>query len=305
LTELEVARLHLPKETARGPLRQAWRHLRRDRAALAATAVIGVVILLALVAPLIAAFVGHGPNEQFPTDGLTIDGLPRPPSARFLLGTDDLGRDVLVRTVYGTRLSLFVGIASSLASVAIGSAVGLVAGYVGGGVDSLLSRLIDVTLAVPGLLLAIALVSLWGTSLTLTIAIIVFFSIGGVARLIRGQTIALSEREFVEAARSLGAGPLRVIVAELLPNLTAPIIVVFTLLVPTAIVFEATLSFLGLGVVPPTATWGNMLSGSLGYYQVAWWFVFAPAVALLATTLAFNVLGDSVRDALDPHNGAP
>jgi peptide/nickel transport system permease protein len=262
------------------------------------------------VAPLIAAIVGHGPNEQFPADGLTIDGLPRPPSSTFLFGTDDLGRDVLVRTAYGTRLSLFVGLVSSLASVAIGGAVGLVAGYAGGRVDSLVSRLIDVTLAVPGLLLAIALVSLWGTSLALSIAIIVFFSIGGVARLIRGQAITLSQREFVQAARSLGAGPLRVMVVELLPNLTAPIIVVFTLLVPTAIVFESTLSFLALGVLPPTATWGNMLSGSLGYYQVAWWFVLAPAVALLATTLAFNVLGDSVRDALDPrsrshHGGAP
>jgi peptide/nickel transport system permease protein len=271
----------------------------RDRAALIATGSIGCIVLVAVLAPVVAAALGHGPNEQFVATGLSPDGLPHAPNGTFLLGTDDLGRDVLVRTIYGTRLSLVVGIVSSVASIVLGSAIGLASGYLGGHVDSALARLIDVTLAVPGLLLAIALVSLWGSSLALSIAVIVFFSVGTVARLVRGQAIALSQREFVLAARSCGAGPVRVMLRELLPNLTAPIIVLFTLLVPASIGFEATLSFLGLDVIPPTATWGNMLAESLGYYQVAWWFVLAPGVALLATTLAFNVLGDAVRDALD------
>jgi peptide/nickel transport system permease protein len=277
----------------------AWNSVRGDRAAVAAAAVLAVVLVLALAAPLIAAAVGHGPNEQFPDAGLTVDGLPKPPSSQFLLGTDEVGRDVLVRTIYGIRLSLLVGVVSSLASVLVGGAIGIAAGVAGGRLDTLLARVIDVTLAVPGLLLAITLVSLWGSSLALSIAVIVFFNVGGVARLLRGQAYSLAQREFVLAARSLGAGPLRVMLVELLPNLVAPILVVFTLLVPTSIVFESTLSFLGLGVLPPTATWGNMLSESLGYYQVAWWFVLAPAVALLVTTFAFNVLGDSVREALD------
>jgi peptide/nickel transport system permease protein len=299
LVELELAPRLPPQETGRSPGKLAWDRLRRDRAAVIAAGSIACIALLIVLAPLIADALGHGPNQQFLATGLSPDGLPRAPNSTFLLGTDDLGRDVLVRTVYGTRLSLFVGIVSSLASIIIGGAVGLVAGYLGGHADTALSRLVDVTLAVPGLLLAIALVSLWGSSSALSIAVIVFFSVGGVARIVRGQTIALCQREFVLAARSCGAGPVRVIVRELLPNITAPVIVLFTLLVPASIVFEATLSFLGLGVIPPTATWGNMLSESLGYYQVAWWFVLAPGVALLVTTLAFNVLGDSVRDALD------
>lgn len=182
----------------------------------------------------------------------------------------------------------------------IGTAVGVVAGFYGGVTDTLLARFMDVVLSFPFLLFAIALVSIAGPSLKISIAVIAFFSWAGIGRVVRGQTLSLREKEFVEAARSLGASDLRIMVVDVLPNLVAPILVLGTLLVPTAIVFEATLSFLGLGVVPPTPSWGNMISDALPFYGVAWWFVAVPGAALLLITLAFNLLGDGVRDALDP-----
>ncbi len=171
-------------------------------------------------------------------------------------------------------------------------------GSTAGVVDTLLGRLMDVVLSLPYLILAIALVALAGHSLWISIGVIAFFSWASVARIVRGQTLSLKEGEFVEAARSVGASGRRIMFGEILPNLVGPVLVYATLLVPAAIVFEATLSFLGLGVVPPTATWGNMLSESLQFYEVAWWFVVFPGAALLLTTLAFNLLGDAVRDAL-------
>jgi peptide/nickel transport system permease protein len=262
--------------------------------------VLALLVLVALAAPLIADVVGHGPDTQFRDTGLTPAGLPVGPGRRFPLGTDNLGRDLLVRIVYGARISLLVGVASTLLAVCAGVLVGIAAGYYGGAVDTFLARFMDVVLSFPFLLFAVALVSIVGPSLTVSILVIAFFSWAAVGRIVRGQTLAIREREYVEAARSLGASDLRIMLVDVLPNLAAPIIVYTTLLIPTAIVFEATLSFLGLGVVPPTPTWGNTLADSLQFYQVAWWFVLFPGVALLATTLAFNLLGDSVRDALDP-----
>jgi peptide/nickel transport system permease protein len=284
----------------RSPWQLAWARLRRDRLALVCLIVIAIIVIVALAAPLVAYLTGHGPNEEFPTAGLTPDGLPRPPSSTFLFGTDDLGRDVLVRVVYGARISLLSGVLASSVAVALGVLVGLVGGYFGGIVDTVLARLMDVVLSFPFLLFAIALVSITGPGLWVSIFVIAFFSWASVGRVVRGQTLSLREREYVEAARSLGAGDLRIMFVDILPNLVAQVIVYLTLLIPSAVVFEATLSFLGLGVVPPAATWGNMLSESLGYYRVAWWFVFFPGSALLVTTLAFNLLGDSVRDAFDP-----
>jgi ABC-type dipeptide/oligopeptide/nickel transport system permease subunit len=293
-----------PGETAvvagRSPWLLAWERLRHDKVAIASSVTILLIALLAVLAPLIAHFVGHGPNQQYPTFGLTPDGLPRPPSAMFLLGTDDLGRDLLVRVAYGAQISLLVGVVSTAVAVALGVLVGLTAGYVGGPIDALLCRFIDVVLSFPVLLLAIALVSIVGPGLVITILIIAFFSWASMARIVRGQTLSLREREFVEAARSLGASSARIMVRDILPNVAAQVIVYATLLIPSAIAFEATLSFLGLGVVPPTAEWGGMLAESVGYYQVAWWFIVFPGAALLITTLAFNLLGDAVRDALDP-----
>jgi len=285
---------------ARSPWQLAWRRIRRDRVALISACYIALITLLAIFAPVIAHIVGHGPNTQYLHTGLTPQGLPRPPSGAFIFGTDDLGRDVFVRTIYGARISLLVGAASSLSAVTVGVAVGLLAGYFGGIVDIVLARLVDVVLSLPFLLAAIALEVVVGPSLLVSIFVIAFFSWAAVARIVRGQTLSIRQNEFVEAARSLGASDLRIMVIDVLPNLAAPVIVYTTLLIPSAIVFEATLSFLGLGVVPPTPSWGNMLSESLGFYQVAWWFITFPGLALLTTTLALNLLGDSVRDALDP-----
>lgn len=287
----------------RSPWQLAWTRLRRDRVAMGSAVVLLIVIAGALAAPAFAALVGHGPNEQFRDTGLTVAGLPRPPSHTFWLGTDDLGRDLFVRVLYGARVSLFAGVLASVIAVSVGVVIGLSAGYLGGAVDTVLSRLIDMVLSFPFLLFAIALVAIVGPSLAISVGVIAFFSWASIARLVRGQAMSIKEKEYVEAARSLGARDVRIMFVDVLPNLLAPVIVYTTLLIPAAIAFEATLSFLGLGVLPPTATWGNMLSESVQYYKVAWWFVIFPGLALLATTLAFNLLGDGIRDALDPRSG--
>ena len=264
--------------------------------------VIVLIILMAVFAPLFAAVTGHPVNTQYRQTGLTPEGLPRPPNGQFLLGTDDLGRDILVRIAYGARISLLVGVVATALTVAIGVVVGLAAGFLGGLVDTVLARLIDVVLSVPFLLVAIALVSITGPSLTVTVLVIGFFSWASVARIVRGQVLSLREREFVEAARSLGSSDTRIMFVDILPNVLAPVIVYASLLIPVVIVVEATLSFLGLGLPPPTADWGGMISEAQNYYTTAWWFVVFPGAALLVTTLAFNLFGDGVRDAFDPRS---
>jgi len=284
----------------RSPWQLALARLRRDRVAVGSAVVIGLIVLMAICAPLVAAAVGHGPNTQYRTTGLSPEGIPVGPNHTFLLGTDELGRDVLVRIFYGARISLLAGVVASLLAVATGVVVGLAAGYFGRAVDTLLSRFMDVVLSLPYLVFAIALIPVVGPGLPVSIAVIAFFSFASVGRIVRGQVLSITQKEFIEAARSLGASDLRIMFVDILPNVLAPVIVYATLLIPASIVFEATLSFLGLGVVPPTASWGGMLSESIQYYQVAWWYVVFPGAALLITTLAFNLLGDSVRDAFDP-----
>ena len=274
----------------------------RDPASVASAIVILAIILFAICAPLIAQWTGHGPTEQFRETGLSAAGIPVGSSGEFLLGTDQLGRDVLVRLAYGARVSLLVGVVASLVASAIGVIVGATAGFFGGWVDTLLSRVIDLVMSVPFLLVAIALVAVLGPSLGLSIVVIVFFSWAGLARVIRGQVLAIREREYIEAARSLGESRFSMMFRDVLPNLVVPIIVYTTLGIPAAVVFEATLSFLGLGIVPPTPSWGNMLADAANgsMYMVAPWMVLVPGLALLALTLAFNLLGDGLRDALDP-----
>ncbi|MGY4772996.1 ABC transporter permease [Kribbella sp. CWNU-51] len=284
----------------RSPFILALRRLRRDKVAMISLVVIVLIVLMAIFAPVFAAITGHPPNEQYRDIGLTPDGLPRGPNGTFWLGTDDLGRDILVRIAYGARVSLLVGVIATAITVAIGVVLGLAAGFLGGITDTVLARLIDVVLSVPFLLVAIALVSVTGPSLTVTVLVIGFFSWASVARIVRGQVLSLREREFVEAARSLGAGDGRIMFVDVLPNVLAPVIVYTTLLIPVVIVTQATLSFLGLGLPPPTADWGGMISASQNYYTTAWWFIFFPGLALLITTLAFNLFGDGVRDAFDP-----
>jgi ABC-type dipeptide/oligopeptide/nickel transport system permease subunit len=284
----------------RGPLVLAMRRLRRDKVAMISLVVILLIVAMAIFAPVFATITGHPPNEQYRDVGLTPDGLPKGPNGTFWLGTDDLGRDVLVRIAYGARVSLLVGVVATAITVGIGIVLGLAAGFLGGIVDTILARLIDVVLSVPFLLVAIALVSVTGPSLSVTVFVIGFFSWASVARIVRGQVLSLREREFVEAARSLGAGDGRIMFVDILPNVLAPVIVYTTLLIPVVIVTQATLSFLGLGLPPPTADWGGMISASQNYYTTAWWFIFFPGIALLVTTLAFNLFGDGVRDAFDP-----
>lgn len=287
---------------AKSSLRLTLNRLLHDPASVASAIVIIFMTLFAIFAPLIAQWVGHSPTDQFRETGLSPTGIPVGPNGEFLLGTDQLGRDVLVRLAYGARVSLIVGVAASLVASFIGVLVGATAGFFGGWIDNLLSRFVDLVMSAPFLLVAIALVAVLGPSLGLSIAVIVFFSWAGLARVIRGQVIAIREREFIEAARSLGESKWSTVVHDVLPNLIVPIIVYATLGIPAAIVFEATLSFLGLGIVPPTPSWGNMLADAAkgSMYLVAPWMVLVPGLALLALTLAFNLLGDGLRDATDP-----
>lgn len=285
---------------ARSPGQLAVARLRQDRVAMASLVVIVVMVALALAAPLLATWTGHPVHRQYRDTGLTEFGLPVGPRGEFWLGTDQLGRDLLVRLAYGARISLLVGAVSTVAAVGVGTAIGLSAGFLGGWPDRVLSWFIDTTLSLPFLLFAISLVALVGPGLMITVVVIILFSWCPIARVVRGQVIALREREFVEAARSLGASRLRIMAVDILPNLVVPLVVYGTLLVPQAVVFEATLSFLGLGVTPPTATWGGMLAEGADLYRVAWWMVVFPAAAVLALTLAFNLFGDSLRDAFDP-----
>ncbi|MDE3202945.1 MAG: ABC transporter permease [Acidobacteriota bacterium] len=280
----------------------AWARLRRDKAAVASAIVIVLIILFAIFAPLVASITGHGPNQQFRTTGLDTFGLPVAPNHTFLLGTDDQGRDILVRIAYGARISLFVGVVATLSTVAIGAVLGLASGYLGGLVDTVIARIIDLVLSLPYLLFAISLVSIEGPSLQIVIIVIAVFGWAAVARIVRGQVLSIREKEYIEAARSLGASSWRIMFVDVLPNVTAQLIVYATLLIPVSIVAEASLSFLGLGIPPPTADWGQMLAevDNQDLYQQAWWFLVFPGVALVITTLAFNILGDGVRDALDP-----
>src|SRR4051812_1044867 len=286
----------------RSPWLLAWQRLRRDRVAMVSLVIIGLIFLMAIFAPVTTAITGHPPNEQYREIGLSPDGLPLPPNSTFWLGTDDLGRDIFVRIAYGARISLLVGVAATLITVVIGVVVGLAAGFLGGVVDTLLARLIDLVLSVPFLLVAIALVSITGPSLLVTVLVIGFFSWASVARIVRGQVLSLREREFVEAAHSLGASDRRIMFVDILPNILAPIIVYTSLLIPVVIIVEATLAYLGLGLPPPTADWGEMISDAQNYYTTSWWFMVFPGAVLLVTTLAFNLFGDGVRDAFDPRS---
>ena len=289
------------KIEGRSPWRLAYERLRADRAAKIALGTILVIVLLAILAPVFAKIVGHGPNQQFIDIGQNANGGPVPPSGTFWLGTDNNGRDLFVRILYGARISLLVGVLATGISVVLGVLFGLTAGYIGGFVDTVIARFIDVMLSIPFLILAISIAFISGASLWLVIGIIGVLSFTYPARIVRGQVISIKGREFIEAARALGARPWRIMFVDLLPNVIAQVIVYATLLIPLAIVSEASLSFLGVGVPPPTADWGSMISDASGFYQYGyWWFLFFPCVALLITTLAFNIFGDSVRDALDP-----
>jgi peptide/nickel transport system permease protein len=315
--EATAAPTGVPPARIRGrSLRQiAWMRLKRDKVAMAGGVVCILLILMAVFAPLIVNLFGHPPNEF---NQQLIDPSLQTPIGRFggiswdhLLGLEPVnGRDLFSRIVYGSRISLLIAFLATMVSVVIGSVLGVISGYFGGWIDTVISRIMDVFLAFPLLLFAIALAGVvpdtaFGLSgdtlrIALLIFIIGFFGWPYIGRIVRGQTLSLREREFVDAARSLGARWPYIIFREVMPNLVAPILVYATLLIPTNILFEAALSFLGVGVRPPTPTWGGMLSSAVSYYQLAPHFMIIPGVAIFITVLAFNLFGDGLRDALDP-----
>jgi len=299
------------KITARSPLQLFWRRFRRDKVAMTAFGFIVLLVVVGVTAPLIVKLVGSpDPNVQS-ADALDDFGLPAGPNGDHLFGVDQIGRDVFSRTLYGARVSLTVALIATTLIVLIGTVVGMVAGFYRGFVDTILSRAMDVMLAFPVLLLALGLGAacsfgggclggLIQPGLPVVIFVIVLAQWPYFARIIRGQVLSLREKEFIEAARSLGASNPRIIFREILPNLLAPIIVYTTLIIPTNILFEAALSFLGVGVQPPTATWGAMIAEATNIFDIAWWFMLAPGIALVLTVLAFNLVGDGLQDALNP-----
>ncbi len=299
----------------RTPWQIFWGRFRKDTIAIAGAMFILALIIVALSAPLLTKLlVHHGPNEQFQDTMLNEFSIPRGPNSAFWFGADQAGRDMFVRTVYGARTSLVVAFFATGISVVVGVILGTIAGFFRGWIDTGISRTIDVVMSLPILLFAIGIAAacsitaqgcvfgLVQPGLVLVVLIISLVNWTYIARIVRGQVFSLREREFIEAARSMGAGNLRIMFRELLPNLAAPIIVYSTLIVPNNILFEAALSFLGVGIPQTTPSWGRMLSdaSSSQIFTVAWWMMFFPGVFLLLTTLAFNLVGDGLRDALDP-----
>lgn len=268
----------------------------RQPAALLGLSVVILVIVLAIAAPWIAPF---NPDEQM-FDGLSLEGAPLPPGGEFLLGTDTLGRDLLSRLLFGARTSLVIGLVANGIAVTIGLFIGIVAGYMRGIASSVLMRFTDLMMAFPALLLAIVLAALLKPSLWIVAMVIALVNWVQVARIVYTETRGLSERDFIMAERSLGAGHLRVLFLHILPHLIPTAIVWGTLGIATTVLLEATLSFLGIGVQPPQPSWGNIIFESQSYFQAAPWLVFFPGAIILLTALSFNLVGDALRDLLDP-----
>ena len=290
----------------------AWSRFKRDRPALFGLAVIVLLLIGGGGAPLLAPY---DPAEQF-FDGLTLDGAPlapcpehlwgqSPPAdlaacVRFPLGTDLLGRDLLSRLLYGARTSLIIGLVANGAAVIVGTLFGLVAGYAGGWLGALLMRFTDLMIAFPALLLAIALAAIFAPSLWIVAMVIALVNWVQIARVIYTQTVALMAREYIEATRALGANWPRILFMHLLPHLVPTVLVYATLGIATTVLLEATLSYLGVGVRPPTPSWGGIIFESQSYFMTAPWLVFLPGAAILLSALAFNLVGDTLRDVLDP-----
>ncbi|QHM73314.1 dipeptide ABC transporter permease DppC [Mixta intestinalis] len=279
------------------PLQEFWHYFKRNKGAVTGLVYIIIMVLIAIFASLLAP---HGPAEQF------RDALLRPPvwqeggSWQYILGTDDVGRDVLSRLMYGARLSLLVGCMVVLLSLILGVILGLLAGYVGGALDATIMRLVDIMLALPSLLLALVLVAIFGPSIVNASLALTFVALPHYIRLTRAAVLVEVNRDYVTASSVAGAGALRQMFVNILPNCLAPLIVQASLGFSNAILDMAALGFLGMGAQPPTPEWGTMLSDVLQYAQSAWWVVTFPGVVILLTVLAFNLMGDGLRDALDP-----
>jgi peptide/nickel transport system permease protein len=296
--------------TARSPFELFWRRFRSDRVAVVSAIFIILLIIVAIAAPLIVDIIGvPGPNVQN-TNALDAFGSPTGPSSAHPFGVDQLGRDVLSRVIYGTRVSLAVGIIGTALAALVGTVVGLLAGFYRGWVDTGLMRIVDVFLSFPVLILGLGIGAACGVrgclsgliqpGIVTVIFIITLLSFTYIARIVRGQVLSLREKEFVDASRALGASNRRIVYKEILPNLVAPLIVYSSLLIPTNILLEAALSFLGVGIKPPTASWGQMIADATPIFNTAWWYMVFPGAALLLTVLAFNLVGDGLLDALNP-----
>jgi peptide/nickel transport system permease protein len=285
-----------------GEFALAWRRLRQDRMALVGLLLIALIVLAALLAPLLAP---HDPAEQF-REGLTPDGQPVPStilsegSFRFLLGTDANGRDLLSRILYGARVSLVVGVLANTLAVMLGTLIGASAGYFGNPLETVLMRFTETMMAFPTLLLAMTLVTILQPSMWVIILVIGLVYWTWIARVVYGQVVALRHRDFIIAAQAIGARRWRVLNRHLLPQLAPTIIVWGTLGIATNVMLEASLSYLGIGVQPPTPSWGGMIQQAQSFYRTAPWLLIFPGLAIMVTVLAFNLLGDGLRDALDP-----
>lgn len=268
-----------------------WRMLGRNRLAVAGGAVIVVLFVVAILSPWLAP---HDPNR------IDLKRILEPPSRVHPFGTDQLGRDVLARVIYGSRVSLTVGFVAVGIAAAIGVLLGSLAGYFGGLVDGVIMRFVDLMLVFPRFFLLLAVLAFLAPSIWTIMAVIGVTGWMGVARLIRAEILSLKEREFVVWSRAVGARNLRIVWRHILPNAMAPVLVAMTLGIPGAILTESGLSFLGLGVQPPFASWGNMLTDGRANIEIAWWLTTFPGLAILLTVLAYNLFGEGIRDALDP-----
>lgn len=274
-----------------GPWREAWRGFKKSKVAVVGAAIVVFFIILAIIGPFIAK---EGINEQVMADRL------QSPSAEYLLGTDDFGRDILSRVIHGARISLWVGFSSVIGSVIIGSILGVIAGYYGRWVDVIISRLFDIMLAFPSILLAIAIVAVLGPSLQNALIAIAIINVPNFGRLIRSKVLSIKEDEYITAAKGIGMKDVRILFSHILPNSMAPVIVQGTLAIATAILEAAALGFLGLGAQAPAPEWGKMLADSKNYMQSAPWTMIFPGLAIMLTVLGFNLMGDGLRDAMDP-----
>jgi len=281
----------------RGFWRDAWIILRRDRVALAGGVLILVLTCLVLLAPVLSP---HDPGRQF-SEGLTDNGYPVPPSRQFTLGTDHLGRDVLSRLLWGGRVSLGIGVASNFLAVAIGVAMGSLAGYLGGVMETLIMRVIDVLMGFPVLLLAVGLIAVLDPNPFTIIMVIAFVNWTYLSRIVYNMVRALKKREFVTAAHSIGVPGWRILLRHIVPHLVSIMVVYASLGIASSVMLESTLSYVGIGVQPPTASWGNMINQGQRYYRAAPWLVVFPGALIALSVLGFNLLGDGLRDAVDPY----
>ena len=309
----EITAPDMEEIVGRGPWELFWVRFREDKVALISSGFIVFIILMAICAPLFVKIgLAHPPNAQY-TNETDAFGIPKGPSLHplFLFGADSVGEDVFSRVLYGARVSLEVALIATVIAVFVGVIAGMIAGFYRGWVDTVISRFIDVMLAFPVLLLALGIASacsigngcvggLIKPGATTVIAVIAIINWTYIGRIIRGQVLSLREKEFVEAARASGAGDMAILFREILPNLVAPIIVYSTLVIPTNILLEASLSYLGVGIPATQSSWGQMIADSTNIFDTAWWYFAFPGAALLLTVLAFNLLGDGIRDALDP-----